>query len=346
MKWFFLRPCFFLFSIIICSIGIQQHCAAAPFKVLVVMSYEKDYAWCQQIKKGIESELGDTADIRYFYMDTKKDSEQGAQKAAEAYKLYEEFKPDGVIAADDNAQSMFVVPYLKDKVTTPVIFCGVNAEPEKYGYPASNVSGILERDQIRESIVFLQELIPSVKKISFMMKDSSTGNAVKEYVEKEMNTYPAAVEKFYVPKTFEQAVTMAEEAKGTSDALFFETMEQLPTQDGTLLPERQAIARIATVYGKPTITGYEERLKGGAVCAVVKAGEEQGATAAQMLRKAMEGTPVSEIPITQNHYGRRIINIEAMDKFKIKPSPQTVRSAGFIHTEEWHSDSGEREGMV
>jgi len=27
--------------------------------------------------------------------------------------------------ADDNAQSMFVLPYLKDKVKTPVMFCAV-----------------------------------------------------------------------------------------------------------------------------------------------------------------------------------------------------------------------------
>ena len=41
---------------------------------------------------------------------------------------------DGVIAVNDNAQKMFVFPYLKDLVKTPVMFCGVNADTKKYGY--------------------------------------------------------------------------------------------------------------------------------------------------------------------------------------------------------------------
>ena len=63
-------------------------------------------------------------------MDTKKNIEGGVRKAKDAYELYRRLQPDGVIAADDNAQSMFVVPYLKDRYDVPVIFCGVNALPD------------------------------------------------------------------------------------------------------------------------------------------------------------------------------------------------------------------------
>jgi len=83
------------------------------FKVLVVMSYEEDYPWDQDIKAEIDSVLAETCEIRYFYMNTKRDLGGGPGKAEEAYALYRQFQPDGVIAADDDAQAMFVVPYTR-----------------------------------------------------------------------------------------------------------------------------------------------------------------------------------------------------------------------------------------
>ena len=132
----------------------------ARYNVLVVMSYGPDYEFVQKVREGIESVLSDICRIQHFYMDTKKNLVGGPQKAKAAYALYKKTCPDGVIAADDNAQSMFVVPYLKDKVKTPVMFCGVNEPPEKYGYPAANVSGILERITISQSLAFAKQLIP------------------------------------------------------------------------------------------------------------------------------------------------------------------------------------------
>ena len=91
-------------------------------------------------------------------MDTKVNIKDGPKKAKEAYALFQQIEPDGLITADDNAQRLFVLPYLKGRYTTPVMFCGVNSAAEQYGYPTSNVSGILERGHISESIAFAKQL--------------------------------------------------------------------------------------------------------------------------------------------------------------------------------------------
>ena len=151
---------------------IQPTWAFEPKKtdVLVVMSYEQNNPWCKEIKEGIETALNDQYKATYFYMDTKINMAGGKGKASEAYALYQKLQPKGVIAADDNAQWMFVIPYLKNKVNTPVMFCGVNAEAEKYGYPTSNVSGILERGHIKESITFFKQLVSEAETIGFYPK--------------------------------------------------------------------------------------------------------------------------------------------------------------------------------
>ena len=68
----------------------------------------------------------------------------------EALTLVKEWRPDAVITSDDNAQEYFATKLRN--TSTPVIFCGVNADPSKYGFPARNVSGIIERSSLHRSL--------------------------------------------------------------------------------------------------------------------------------------------------------------------------------------------------
>jgi len=306
---------------------------AAKLKVLVVMSYEQDFAWCKNIKQGIDSAVGDSCEIRYFYMDTKKDFENGRKKAKQAFELYKTFEPDGVIAADDNAQSMFVVPYLQDKVKTPVMFCGVNAEPEKYNYPCSNVSGILERNHVNQTIAFAQQLLPSIKTIGFITTDSPVGNLLLHQIQKESDTYLAKFVAFKLPKTMNQAILMAKELKPDCDALFTPVLQGIAGEKGPL-DEKEAIHILAKEFGKPVLSNAIYNVKYGALCAVIQNAKEQGCTAAKMLIKAMQGTLISDIPITRNHKGKRVINVTVMNALGIKPRPEILRGAELVRTEE------------
>ena len=206
---------------------------AASYKILVVMSYEEDNPWCEEIKAGIDSVFVGKGDLKYCYMDTKKNLQGGVRKAEEAYDLYKRFQPDGVIAADDNAQRLFVLPYLKDKVKTPVMFCAVNANPKEYGYPASNVSGILERSFVRESIAFAKQLVPSIKTVGFLVKDSPSGRAIRKQVETEAGTYLTEFAGFKLVRSIEETLMVLEEFQKTSDALFISASPDLATAHKT-----------------------------------------------------------------------------------------------------------------
>lgn len=306
---------------------------AAEFKVLAVMSYERQNPWCEEIREGIDSALGDSCETTYFYMDTKVNLKDGEKKAEEAFALFRKLRPDGVITADDNAQWMFVLPYLKDKADTPVMFCGVNAEPEKYGYPASNVSGILERGHIRESIAFAKQLFPSIGSIGFITKDSPSGKALLKQVEKEADTYLAKSAVFRLVKTMKELTEAGKELREQCDAVFADSMEGLPDEKGTPLDNKHILSVLSKVYGKPIIGANQYHVEQGALCAVVKTGQEQGKTAAEMLLKAMRGSPVSEIPVTRNYKGRRVINVTTMDEFGIKPKPIVLLGAKLVRTE-------------
>ncbi len=329
------KLCHFTGIFVFCIYGLFfQVAQAAPFKVMVVMSCEKEFLWDREIRQSTDSLLANTCEIRYFYMNTQLDQGGGKQKAQEAYTLYQEFQPDGVIAVDDNAQSLFVVPYLRDKVGTPVMFCGVSAEPEIYGYPASNVSGILQRPHFNRSIIFAQQLIPSVRAIGFIMREGPSARMVQNQVLSESDTYPAKFVAFKMPKTIREAVAMTKTLRKQCDLLFIGGLNGIPGEDGKPLTQKEAVRILVKTFDKPTFGYNLADIKYGILCGIVERGQEQGRMAAKMLLKAMQGTSVHKMPITRSRRGERILNVTAMRALGVIPQPESLLGTELVKTEE------------
>lgn len=306
----------------------------ANYRVLVVMSYDDTVVWEKEVREGIESVLGGRCDIRFFYLDTKYNFSGGSVKAREAFRLYQEFRPDGVIAADDDAQSLFVVPYLRNMVKTPVVFCGVNAEPEIYGYPASNVTGILERAYFRESVAFLKQLVPSVKNISYLTVDNTTGRTYFKVLKHEAETYSLRQVDNRLVTSLDEAVAAVRDLKNRSDALFLTSLEGLKDNNGRPVTEKQVFPLLARIFEKPVIGINGFAVRSGLLCGVAKSGKEQGETAARVLLKVMHGAPVSQVLIATNRNGKRMINVTVMKKLGIKPRAVVLRGAELVTTQE------------
>jgi len=313
--------------------GYSSAGAGERFRVLVVMSYHEGMPWETEIREGIQSELKGLCDIRYVYLNTKNVPTGGIEQAKEAYRAYLEFRPDGVLAVDDDAQWLFVVPYLKGKVTTPVIFCGVNAEPDRYGYPASNVTGILERAHFRESIAFLQQLVPSATSIGFMVTDNQTGWGYVEQIRQEFPSYPVQSYSISKVSTLDEAKKACGAMRKQHDALFLVALEGLKDESGRPMAEKESFMILTHLFGKPVIGINRFNIRFNMLCAVAKTGQEQGASAARMLVSAMSGTPVAEIPVTRNKFGKRVLNVTVMKSLGIRPRPVLLVGTELVESE-------------
>jgi len=318
--------------LIYCSGAYASDSAGKGKKVLVVMSYHEGSSGEEGIKKGIENVLGQE-EIRYFWMDTKQNKSGGQAKAAKAFELYNEFMPDAVIAADDNAQSMFVVPYLKDKVRTPVIFCGVNNDAVKYGYPASNVTGVLEKKHYREGISFSQLLSPGIKKIALMYKDNPTNQSNISHIRSEKSTYSAEMTDFSSVSSLIDIYKDIDSFEPEVDALLLLNMSSVLDQAGRPIEGKYAVSAIAQTFNKPTIASDVWEVKAGALCGVVKVDEEQGSLAAKMVLDIFDGEKIQDIPITQNRNGRRIINMTTANRLGIKIPSEAIIGTEIVISE-------------
>lgn len=332
------RTSFFSFCLLLifigCLVGTSPTLAKERYKVLVVFSYEENAPWDIEIREEIEKVLEPFAELSFFYLDTKAALAGGTQKAAEAFTLYQQLRPDGVIAVDDNAQAMFVLPYLKNKVTVPIMFCGVNGAPELYGYPTYNISGVLERFHLEESISLNRQLTGKLETFAFMVKDSPVSVLISQQLAEDKHLLSARMVKFLTPSTMEEALQMAEDVQDEADLLFLVSLWGMVDGDGKILREEDSIPQLVKVFEKPTTAIAESVVKQGALCAVITNGREHGTTSATMLLQAMRGIPFDQLPVTRNYHGKRIINVSTMKKLGIVPDPKVLLGAELVRSEE------------
>lgn len=132
---------------------------ASKPSILVLHSYDPDYAWVRDINVGLNRVLDKKYlyQVRWYYMDTKRhpsaDFKAGAGVAAR--NVIAAARPDVVIAIDDDAQEYAMRHFVGDP-HVKIVFAGVNRDAADYGYAgAANVTGILERiplDAMREAL--------------------------------------------------------------------------------------------------------------------------------------------------------------------------------------------------
>jgi len=298
-------------------------------KVFVVFSYEEDASWDVEIREEIVRVLAPHAELTFFYMNTKTFLEGGSKKAEEAFSLYQKLKPDGVIAVDDNAQSMFVVPYLKGKIDIPVMFCGVNAKPETYGYPTEHISGILERFHLEESIILNRQLVGQINNFAFMVKKGPVADILAQQLEEDKDQFSARMIRFMTPESLEEALSMAKESRENVDLLFLVGLFGLKS-GGVPGTEKDAIPRLVAAFNKPTAGIAASVVRFGALSAVITNSREHGYHAATMLLKAMSGTPLSQLPVRRNSQGERMINVTTLKGLGLSPDPIVLRGVELV----------------
>jgi ABC-type uncharacterized transport system substrate-binding protein len=174
------------------SLTLFPFCASAQEKIIfVIESYHAEYPWDISYKEGLREVMGSGCRFVCFQMDTKRLPESEYERMAEqAWKKYQEIKPDLVILGDDNA-----LRYLAPKfgnTDTPVVYLGINRNPKDYGVSEKkNITGVLERPLLNRSIASIQKsLRPEPGKILVLFDSSETSEAAVAESFKGRTTLP------------------------------------------------------------------------------------------------------------------------------------------------------------
>ncbi len=296
--------------------------SAAKKKVLYVNSYHLEYTWSADITTGIQSILDDRDDVelKIFHMDTKRKNSKESKKAAalKAKELIDSWKPDVVIASDDNAAKYLIAPYYKG-ADLPFVFCGLNWDASVYGFPARNVTGMVEVSQIPQ---ILKQLKPYTKgeRIGFIGQDITT--ARKE---------AKAFRDIFKMKMIERYAETFDEWKDHFQALQRD-VDLLLIHNATGMRgwDQQAAERLVfnqTRIPSGTTNSANFRI---ALISHIKIGAEQGEYAAKAALEILAGKSPEDIPVVTNKNARIYLNMKLAKKMKIKFPMELIENAHLI----------------
>ena len=154
---------------------------AAPLKhVLVLHAYHQGFQWTDNIQSGLAETLArltPDAMLHVEYMDTKRQAQaKDFGLLADFFaKKYAGFKPDVILASDDNALDFLLLHRDRLFPGAPVVFCGVNDyQPARLGN-AQGYTGVSERADIAGTIDAALKLMPSMRRLLIITDATETG---------------------------------------------------------------------------------------------------------------------------------------------------------------------------
>ena len=322
------KTTWFIPAVIIAFLTVQA--AAAGGRVLLVHSYNTGYPWVDSITGGVQRALaGSGIQLAVFYMDTKRNTglDWKIKSGEMAQERVKAFQPDVVIAADDNAQEFFAKK-LAGQAGPQVVFLGVNADPGKYGYPAANITGILERPFVAEAMALLKEISPQAGTAAVITDKSETSDGVIEYI-KSLKTLPLRIVAITQPETFKDWQDAVNSARLTADAIIFNTYHTVRKGLETLsMAPGEVIEWTLANNKKPTAGLLEFNIEDGVLCGVTESGEAYGMEAGEIARQMITaGKTAKDFPVTTPVKGLRLINTSAAANLGITIPDRVLTSA-------------------
>jgi hypothetical protein len=291
-------------------------------KIVFVDSYHKGYAWSDGIESGIHEVLDDTGvELKIVRLDTKQNpgDDFGKAAASDAKSEIEAFNPDVVIACDDNAQKYLVVPYFKDS-SLPVVFCGVNWDATVYGYPTSNVTGMIEVE-LPDQLVELLKAYSEGEKLGYLSIDTETERKIADTYNQRF--FDGQMQTFWVTTQdeFKEAFLAAQQEV---DILFMGNNAGSDTWDEA---EMQHFILENTTIPTGSINDWMAPFS---LLTLAKSSKEQGDWAAQSALSILDGTSVTVIAVAENKKGELIVNLEIADNLNVVFAPSLLKNASVV----------------
>ena len=241
-------------------------------------------------------------------MDTKrnKEKEQLVSAAHLAHNFIKNLKPNLIIAAEDNASKLVIQPnYLNHP--TPVIFIGVNVNASQYGYPATNVTGLIEMDRIENLISVMRHYFKKEKVGMIFSKTTTSTKKYNYFKQLNLNGFEAV----QVNNEIEWRKSLA---RFNEDKDFI----ALDTISGIRNLNHETAKNYIINYVRQPIVTISATSRSLAHIGYINVPEEHGNWAAQAALKILGGKSPLQIPIETSRFYKMFINQSLIDSMNIE----------------------------
>jgi ABC-type uncharacterized transport system substrate-binding protein len=316
------RSTLFLLCLILSKLLLASEIKPPP-RILFIDSYHEGYTWSDRVTRGVVATLQQQpVALKIHRMDTKRNRDEAfkIEAAEKAKSVIDEFQPDVVIACDDNAAKYLIAPtYINSDL--PIVFCGINWDASIYGFPARNITGMIEVEMIEPLIRQLRQYAKG-DRIGYLGINSLSSEKVSSHYEKMLHITLA---KRYLTKDYTEWVEKYLALQNEVDMLIIGNPQGLT---GWNESDFIQLALKQTHIPTGTTASWRTRFS---LLSYTRIPEEQGEWAAKSALRIVQGTPPIAIPITHNKEGRLILNLGMADAQGITFEPALFRHAELIH---------------
>jgi len=283
-------------------------------KILFVDSYHQGYTASSHIVSGVKEALNNqNIHFKLVEMDSKRNPEPADIKAAalKTKAIIDEFKPDVLIACDDNAAKYLIEPFYKNS-DLPIIFCGINWDASIYGFPFQNMTGIVEVALVSEIIRHLRKHSKG-NRIGFLGGDRFSERKNRQYYQKRFNIDFA---KTYFVSSVEEWQRSFAKLQNEVDMLIITTHAGIKGWD-----DAGAQTFVEKHVKIPVATEHEWEMP-LALVGITKDYKEIGLWSGHTALKILAGVPPNQIHITSNKKGKLFFNIRIAKILGITEVPE------------------------
>ena len=285
-----------------------------------ISSYHQGFDWSDRVEAGLRASLAGHCRLVQFDMDTKrhKRPEEIIAAATKALELIQREQPDVVVTSDDNAARYLIVPHLLGS-ELPVVFCGINWTVEEYGFPAENVTGIVEIAPLVPLIEAATQAVPDAKRIVYFSDQTMTEsknferysraatNSELEIDQLQVTTLDAWLDAFDKAQLYDFAIMGGVAGINDWNPLI-------------------AVNHVRKNTSGLVVTTHEWQMPFSAL-GVTMIPEEQGEWAGTTAVAILNGTSVGTIPIVTNRKWDTWVNIDLLEASGARVAATFLRSA-------------------
>ena len=285
-------------------------CAPPTKRIFYVNSYHEGYPPSDEVFAAIRHVLdpAESIQLESFFLDSKRNPspETIKQNVELALEQIEHFKPDLIIASDDDAVKYLVVPHFKGR-EIPVVFCGVNWSAKQYGLPAQNVTGMLEILPLRENLAQIKKFNPEAVKM-LILSENSTSEQNNKVLLDTLFCSAGFEPEYHMVNEFSEWKTAFVAANLNYDLIYLPTNGSIKNWD-----KAEAIEIVSQNIKVPVIT-CDDFMMPYCVFGMTKVASEQGQWAAKTALEVLNGKPIGEIRLSRNSQSKVFLNKELAEK--------------------------------
>jgi PAS domain S-box-containing protein len=275
------------------------------------------------IMDGIESLLYpkySNIELYIEYMDIKRNSKKDSfVMLRELYaRRYVNKTFHGILACDDLALQFVIENQTSLFPDVPVIFCGVEKILTQYQQLPDNITGIMEKDDLTETITIAQKLHPNCKQIYVISDKTPTGStrlSRLKTIHQQLSSMPQLIE--IVPNTVSALIQEVKKIPEQSIVIFLHFSQD--SKNNQYSPAK-VINMFHHYLKAPLYTAWFLPNANGVLGGKMVNGLSQGKLAANMIVEIINGKPIESIPVLKESPNSYIFNYQQMSKFNIRLS--------------------------